>query len=319
MSEAKHYRVLIIGSGPAGYTAGVYAARANLKPILFQGVSPFTPGGQLVTTSEVENYPGFPKGVQGPELMELFREQCERFGTEIVMDTVTKVDLSQRPFPVETESSGNFLADAIIISTGANAKYIGIPRERELVATGGGVSACATCDGAFFKNMDVVVVGGGDTAMEEANYLTGLCSSVTIIHRRQEFRASRIMLERAQKNPKVRWILDSAVEEILTEPSRTGRDVVRALKVKNLKTGQVQEVATKAMFVAIGHKPNTDLFKGQLDMDEAGYLVTAKGTATRVPGVFACGDAADKVYRQAVTAAGTGCMAAIDAERFLSH
>ncbi len=303
------HQVVIIGSGPAGYTAAIYAARANLKPVLFSGLQP---GGQLTITTDVENYPGFPKGVLGPEMMELFRAQSERFGTQIIDGVVTSVDLSRRPFLVVGEGR-EMRAQTVIIATGASAKWLDIPSEKLL--SGHGVSACATCDGFFFRNKEVGVVGGGDTAMEEATFLTKMTSKVTVIHRRKEFRASKVMLQRAQANPKIAWELDQEVIEVLGE-KQTG---VRGVRTKNLLTGEIKELPMGGLFVAIGHQPSTSLFKGQLAMDEVGYLKITPGTTrTSVPGVFASGDAADPTYRQAVTAAGTGCMAAIDAERFLS-
>ena len=305
----EQHQVVIIGSGPAGYTAAIYAARANLKPVLYTGLQP---GGQLTITTDVENYPGFPKGITGPEMMEQFREQAARFGTLIIDDVVTKVDFSKRPFTIESDGK-TLLAESVIICTGASAKWLDIPSEKAL--SGHGVSACATCDGFFFRNKEVFVVGGGDTAMEEANYLTKMCSKVTVIHRKKSFRASAVMLERAQKNPKIAWEFDQEVIEVLGE-KKTG---VRGVKTRNTVSGEVRELQGNGLFIAIGHQPNTGLFKDQLPMDEVGYLkVEAGSTRTSVPGVFASGDAADSIYRQAVTAAGTGCMAAIDAERFLA-
>jgi thioredoxin reductase (NADPH) len=310
-------KVAIVGSGPAGYTAAIYAARANLEPVLFEGggaaIEPVTlPGGQLMITTEVENYPGFPKGVQGPDLMELFKAQAERFGTRVVTADVTAVDLSDRPFKL-TSSDGEMVADTLIIATGASAKWLGIPSEQKFQNYG--VSACATCDGALFKGRDLIVVGGGDTAMEEANFLTRFATKVTLVHRRDEFRASKIMLDRAQGNPKITMITNAVVDEILGELPRPG---VTGVKLRDLRDGSVRELPAGGLFVAIGHEPNSKLFRGMLDMDGAGYLKVKPGsTATKIPGVFACGDVADHVYRQAITAAGTGCMAAIDAERFL--
>jgi len=308
MGDAEHVKVLIIGSGPAGYTAAIYAARAELQPLMLAGLQ-F--GGQLMLTTDVENYPGFPASVAGPEMMDLFQNQAERFGTRILNEDALRVDLSKRPFRIETEDKA-FLADALIIATGASAKWIGLPSEQRLMNKG--VSACATCDGALYRGKAMAVVGGGDTAMEEALFLTRYATKVTVIHRRDQLRASRIMQERAKKNEKIEFLWDSAVEEVL------GDEFVTGLRVKNLKTGSVSTLPVEALFVAIGHKPNTDLFRGQLDLDEVGYLKVTPGTTrTRVPGVFACGDAMDPTYRQAVTAAGTGCMAAIDCERWLAE
>jgi len=310
-------KVAIIGSGPAGYTAAIYAGRANLDPVLFEGggaaIEPVTlPGGQLMITTEVENYPGFPKGVQGPELMELFKAQAERFGTRVVTGDVTAVDLSDRPFKI-TSTEGDLVAETIIIATGASAKWLGIPSEPKFQNYG--VSACATCDGALFKGRELIVVGGGDTAMEEANFLTRFATKVTIVHRREEFRASKIMLDRALNNPKITLITNAVVEEILGELPRPG---VTGVKLRDTRDNSIRELPAGGLFVAIGHEPNSKLFRGLLDMDDAGYLKVKPGsTATKIPGVFACGDVADHVYRQAITAAGTGCMAAIDAERFL--
>jgi thioredoxin reductase (NADPH) len=310
-------KVAIIGSGPAGYTAAIYAGRANLDPVLFEGggaaIEPVTlPGGQLMITTEVENYPGFPKGVQGPELMELFKAQAERFGTRVITGDVTAVDLSDRPFKI-TSTEGNLVAETMIIATGASAKWLGIPSEPKFQNYG--VSACATCDGALFKGRELIVVGGGDTAMEEANFLTRFATKVTIVHRRDEFRASKIMLDRALHNPKITLITNAVVEEILGELPRPG---VTGVRLRDTRDNSIREMPAGGLFVAIGHEPNSKLFRGLLDMDDAGYLKVKPGsTATKVPGVFACGDVADHVYRQAITAAGTGCMAAIDAERFL--
>jgi thioredoxin reductase (NADPH) len=308
--KASHYKVVIIGSGCAGYTAAIYAARANLAPIVFEGLQS---GGQLTITTEVENYPGFSEGIQGPELMEQFKKQAARFGTEIISENVTQVDFSKKPFQVTTTSGDTVTADAIVAATGASAQWLGIESEKKL--TGHGVSACATCDAFFFKQKEVVVIGGGDTAMEEATFLTKFASKVIVVHRRNELRASKIMQEKAKKNDKISFVWDSVVEEILSDEK--GSSVV-GIRLKNVKTQEISTVDCQGVFIAIGHKPNTDIFKGHLNLDEAGYITVQSGTTqTSVPGVFACGDAVDHRYRQAITAAGTGCMAAIDAERYL--
>jgi thioredoxin reductase (NADPH) len=306
MSEFRD--VIIIGSGPAGYTAAIYAARANLKPLLFQGLQP---GGQLTITTDVENYPGYPEGVLGPKMMADFQRQAERFGTEIRFEQIIEVDFKSRPFLLKTDFD-SFQARAVIISTGASARLLGLPSELQLM--GHGVSACATCDGAFFNDKKVLIVGGGDTAMEEANYLTRFARTVTIVHRREEFRASKIMLDRAKKNPKIDWLLNKEIEEVL---SMEGKQKVRAVRLRDTQNGEVSELACDGVFIAIGHEPNSKVFEGQLDMDPTGYIRVERGTYTSVEGVFACGDVMDKVYRQAVTAAGSGCMAAIDVERWL--
>ncbi len=306
-----HYKVAIVGSGPAGLTAAIYASRANLEPLVVEGIQP---GGQLATTTDVENFPGFPHGIQGPALMDVTRKQAERFGTEIVVDTVVDVDVAKRPFTLTLESAGKITADSVIIASGASAKYLGLESEKELL--GHGVSACATCDGFFFRGKDVVVVGGGDTAMEEATFLTKFCSKVYLVHRRNEFRASKIMVQRALQNPKIEVLLDTVVEEILGEPA-TG---VKGVRVKNTKTGDARTLSVSGYFAAIGHQPNTELFRGKLDMDDVGYLkIRHPSTKTSVPGIFAAGDVADFIYRQAVSAAGEGCKAAIDAERWLAE
>lgn len=307
-----HHKVIIIGSGPAGFTAALYTARANLNPVIIEGSQP---GGQLMITTEVENYPGFEHGIQGPELMDVMRKQVQRFGAKSLYKFVSKVDFTSKPFRLTIDDGTEYTSDTVIIATGATAKLLGIESENKFM--GYGVSACATCDGFFFKNQKVVVVGGGDTAMEEANYLTHHASEVTLIHRRSEFRASKIMTDRVKKNPKIKFMLDSVIDEVLGT-DENGKKAVTGIRLKNVKTGELKVHECEGVFVAIGHKPNTDIFKGILDMDDVGYLITNKtSTATKIPGVFACGDAQDSYYRQAVTAAGTGCMSAIDAERYL--
>ncbi|MBI4371084.1 MAG: thioredoxin-disulfide reductase [Elusimicrobia bacterium] len=305
MEEAKN--IVIIGSGAAAYTAAIYAARANLAPLVFGGVSM---GGQLMITSDVENFPGFPEGILGPELMERMQKQVQRLGVTIIPEYVSKTDLSRRPFKVETTEGKTALAHALIVATGANAKWLGIESEKRLL--GHGVSACATCDGFFFKNKAVVVVGGGDTAMEEANFLTKFASKVTVVHRRDSLRASKIMVERARANPKISFVWDSAVEEVL------GDGHVEGALLKNLKTGAKTQLTCDGLFVAIGHQPTTAFLNGQLKLDEHGYIVTDGRARASVPGVFAAGDVMDSRYRQAVTAAGAGCMAALEAERWLA-
>jgi thioredoxin reductase (NADPH) len=299
-------KVLIIGSGPAGLTAAIYAARADLTPLMIEGMER---GGQLMITTDVENYPGFPDGIMGPELMDNMRKQAERFGTRIISSDVTRVDLSRRPFPVWV-GEDRYEAETLIISTGASAQWLDIPGETRL--RGYGVSACATCDGFFFRDKDLAVIGGGDTAMEEAIFLTKFAAKVTIIHRRDEFRASKIMAQRAIDHPKIDVIWDTVAEEVL------GDDLVSGIRVRNVKTDRTSDLAVDGVFLAIGHLPNTNIFQGQLGLDEAGYITTEDGTTrTSVPGVFAAGDVADPVYRQAVTAAGMGCQAAIDASHLL--
>ncbi|HSE85867.1 MAG TPA: thioredoxin-disulfide reductase [Candidatus Binatia bacterium] len=308
MANKSHYRVIILGSGAAGLTAAIYAARANLEPLVIEGSQP---GGQLTITTDVENYPGFAKGIMGPDLMEEFKKQAVRFGTETFFGEVTSVNLNKRPFHVVVGKE-SYTGDALIIATGATAKLLGLESEGKLM--GHGVSACATCDGFFFKDKKLVVVGGGDTAMEEATFLTKFASDVIVVHRRDTLRASKIMQDRAVKNPKISFIWDSIVDKVYGDPRAGG---VTGVRLKNVKTGETQDFKTDGLFIAIGHEPNTKLFVAQLDLDPAGYILTHDGTKTNVPGVFACGDVQDHVYRQAVTAAGTGCMAAIDAERFL--
>ncbi len=306
MSETKHYKVIIIGSGPAGLTAGIYAARAELNPLVLEGNQP---GGQLTITTEVENFPGFPEGIMGPQLMEDMRTQVNKFDAETRFEAVSKVDFSKRPFTVESDG-GTYTADSVIIATGASARLLGIESETRLM--GKGVSACATCDGFFYKNKEVLVVGGGDSALEEATFLTKFASKVTVVHRRDEFRASKIMIDKAKKNPKVEFAYNKVIDEVL------GDEFVTGARLKDTQTGELTEVTVDGIFMAIGHNPNTELFKGQLDLDENGYINTIPGgTKTNVEGVFACGDVQDTIYKQAVTAAGSGCMAALDAESFL--
>lgn len=301
--------VVILGSGCAGLTAAIYAARASLNPLLIEGSSP---GGQLATTTDVENYPGFPEGIQGPELMELMKKQAARFGTRFISGDAVKVDVRQRPFLVETES-GPVRCKALIVATGASAKYLGLPSEKALL--GYGVSACAVCDGFFFKGKELVVVGGGDTAMEEATFLTRFATKVTVIHRRDSLRASKIMQDRAKSNPKIHWIWNTGVIQI-HDPTKKK---VTGVRLKDVKTGAERDFPCDGFFVAIGHQPNTDFLKGQVQLDEKGYLALKRGTETSVPGVFGCGDIHDVRYKQAVSAAGWGCMAALDAERYLAE
>lgn len=306
-----HHKVVIIGAGPAGFTAALYTARAELKPVIFEGLQP---GGQLTITTEVENYPGFEHGIMGPELMDVMRKQVHRFGAESIYKEITEVDFSNRPFKLKSYDE-EYTADSVIIATGASAKLLGLESEAKYM--GYGVSACATCDGFFFKGLKVLVVGGGDTAMEEANFLTKFASEVIVIHRREEFRASKIMLSRAEKNPKIKFMTNKVITEVLGV-EENGKKRMTGVILKDRKDGSTQQLDADGLFMAIGHKPNTDLFKGILDMDETGYLIVKPGsTYTNIEGVFAAGDVADKTYRQAVTAAGTGCMAALDAERWL--
>lgn len=303
-----HFKVIIIGAGPAGYTAAIYTARADLQPVMFEGMEP---GGQLMTTTEVENFPGFPKGVTGPELMMQMRQQAERFGTRMVPAMIDKVDFSARPFKLWAEDGTEMTADAVIISTGATARYLGAKNENKY--RGKGVSACATCDGAFFRDMDIMVIGGGDSAMEEATFLTKFAKKVTIVHRRDELRASKIMQKRAMDNPKIDFLWNSTIDDYL------GEDMLSSVIIRDTVTGETREVPTEGVFMGIGHRPNTEIFKGQLELDPAGYIITKPDvTDTSVPGVFACGDVQDKKYRQAITAAGSGCQAALDVEHYLA-
>jgi thioredoxin reductase (NADPH) len=308
MEIAERVHLLIIGSGPAGYTAAIYAARANMNPVLYQGIQP---GGQLTITTEVENYPGFPDGIQGPEMMVHFEKQAKRMGADIRYGLATKVDFSAQPYKVQIDEEKWIEADAVIISTGASAKWLNIPSEQRL--NGFGVSACAVCDGFFFRGKEVAIVGAGDTAAEEALYLSKLCTNVHMIVRRDEMRASKVMQERVKNTPNIKIYWNSETDEIL------GEDRVSGVRIKNSKSGETQEVPISGFFVAIGHTPNSDIFKGFVDMDETGYIKTIAGTSkTNLEGVFAAGDVQDKIYRQAVTAAGSGCMAALDAERYLA-
>ena len=306
-----HYKVIIIGSGPAGFTAALYNARANLNPVIFEGIQP---GGQLTITTEVDNYPGFENGIQGPELMDIMRKQVQRFGTKTIFNEITEVDFSKRPFKLKSYDD-EYTADAVIISTGASAMLLGLQSEKEYM--GHGVSACATCDGFFFKDQIVLVVGGGDTAMEEATYLTNHAKEVHLVHRREGFRASKIMLDKAKKNPKIFFHTNKVIKEVLGK-EENGKKTLTGVMLEDTKDHSTEEFKADGLFIAIGHKPNTNIFKGQLEMDELGYLNVKPGsTHTNIEGVFASGDVADSKYRQAVTAAGTGCMAAIDAERWL--
>ena len=309
---AEHHQVVVIGSGPAGFTAGLYASRANLDTVVFEGMQP---GGQLMITTEVENFPGFEHGVQGPEMMDIFRKQANRFGAKSIYEIITKVDFSNRPFKLWNDAGKEYTADAVIISTGAKAKLLEMPSEQKY--WGRGISACATCDGFFYRGKHVAVVGGGDTALEEANYLTNMAASVTLIHRRQEFRASQIMVDRIKANPKITLVLDSVVDEFLGETVNNFPSLT-SVRVNNVKTNETQDIPVEGCFIAIGHKPNTDIFSGIINLDDEGYIITeGKSSYTNIPGVFACGDVQDHTYRQAITAAGSGCAAAIDTERWL--
>jgi thioredoxin reductase (NADPH) len=309
-----HFKVAIIGSGPAGLTAAIYTARANLSPVVFEGVQP---GGQLTITTEIENFPGFENGITGPVLMDTMRKQAQRFGADCRFKEIVEVDFTKRPFILKTESE-TFTADTVIVATGASARWLGIESEQKF--KGYGVSACATCDAFFYRNLKVFVVGGGDTAMEEANYLTNFASEVTIIHRREGFRASEIMLERTKKNPKIKFMLNATIKEIVGDEFPDGRKMVTGAIIQNTKDGSLTEVKVDGIFMGIGHQPNTLVFKNILDMDETGYLIVKPGTThTNIEGVFAAGDVADKTYRQAITAAGSGCMAALDSLHWLQE
>jgi thioredoxin reductase (NADPH) len=311
MPKTIHRKLVIVGSGPAGFTAAIYASRAMLSPVLIQGIQP---GGQLTITTDVENYPGFADVIQGPWLMEQMQKQAEHVGTEIVIDTVTQADLKQRPFRLECDSGDVYLAEALIIATGAQARWLDLPSEQKF--KGYGVSACATCDGFFYRNKEVIVVGGGNTAVEEALFLTNFASKVTVVHRREGFRAEKILQERLFKNPKIDVVWDTVLEDVAGDENPLK---VRSVKLKNIKTGAITERNVDGVFIAIGHQPASELFAGQLQMKPSGYIVTAShSTATSVPGVFAAGDVTDDIYRQAVTAAGQGCMAALEAEKFLA-
>lgn len=311
--EDNHFKVLIIGSGPAGLTAALYNARANLNPVVFEGIQP---GGQLTITTEVENYPGFEEGIQGPQLMDIMRKQAIRFGAKCYFKEVTEVDFQKHPFVIKSYNE-TYTADTVIIATGASAKLLDSPGMQKYM--GYGVSACATCDGFFFRNQKILVVGGGDTAMEEANYLTRHASEVTVVHRREEFRSSKIMLDRAKRNPKVKFMVNSIIKEVIGK-EEDGRKSVTGAIIENTKDGSLNEIKIDGIFIAIGHKPNTELFRGQIETDEVGYILVKPGTSqTNIEGVFAAGDVCDKNYRQAITAAGMGCMAAIEAERWLAE
>lgn len=312
MSDSHHSKVLILGSGPAGYTAAIYAARASMEPMLIKGLQP---GGQLTITTEVENYPGFAEAVQGPDLMIAMQAQAENVGTRLFDDIIVAADLSKRPFTLIGDSGTIYTGDSLIVCTGATARWLGLPSEEAYM--GFGVSACATCDGFFYRGKEVAVIGGGNTAVEEALYLTNHASKVTLIHRRDELRSEKILQQRAFDNPKIEFIWDSVLDEILGEANPPG---VTGVRIRNVKTDALSELSLDGVFVAIGHSPNTDLFMGQLDMDKENYLITKPDcTATNIPGVFAAGDVQDKIYRQAVTAAGTGCMAALEAEKFMAE